>query len=123
MIVVEAGSYRWTTIELQGARGYYYRFDIPDDSKWGFEVKPGKINYPGQIVVESADDEVYSRGQGWQWTKNRSAIALEKLLEEFPKLLATYPLVNARTERDDFLAHYRKVAPHGTKSRRQGLPK
>jgi len=122
LIVVAAGSYRWTTIELEGFDNYYYRFDVPSDSKWGFEVKPGQINYPGQIIVESANDEVYSRGQAWRWTKNRPAIALEKLLEEFPDLLATYPLANARTERDDFLAHYQNVAPHGAKPKRQGLP-
>jgi hypothetical protein len=120
LVILPTGNYRWTTIELVGFGGYYYIFDLPSDPEWSFEVKPGHINYPGQIVVENATDEVYSRGRAWRWTKNRSAVALDELLEKFPKLMAAHPLSNARAERDDFLAHYQKVAPNELSPSRQG---
>jgi hypothetical protein len=113
MAVVPAGDYHWTTIEVPGGYGRYYRFRIKPDGDWSFVVKPGAINYPGQIFVKGSKDTLDASGLMRAWTENRSAVILEKLRATYPKLLAQHPLEYARTERDDYLEVYQGLVPFG----------
>jgi hypothetical protein len=114
MAVVPAGEYHWTTIEVPGGYGRYYRFRIKQEADWSFVVKPGVINYPGQVFVKGNKDTLDARGIMHAWTENRSAIILEKLRENYPKLLARHPLEYARMERDDYLEIYQALVPFQT---------
>lgn len=112
LVVVPAGSYRWTTIEVPvGSTESYYRFRMRRDSDWRFKVEAGRINYPGQVIVRGSGRLLWSDNTLQAWTKNRSALALERIRATYPTLLARYPLVNGRSERDDFLDHYQNLAP------------
>ena len=113
MAVVPAGNYHWTRIEVPGGYGRYFRFRIKPEAEWSFVVRPGVINYPGQIFVEGSEDSLKTRGLMYTWTENRSAVILEKLRETYPKLLAQHPLEYARTERDDYLEVYQGLVPFG----------
>ena len=86
------------------------------DSDWSFEVKPGHISYPGQIIVRGSRGTLRSSGSLQSWITNRPTMALEQLRETFPKIFATVPMTNGRSERDDFLDHYQQlIAPeHST---------
>jgi len=112
LAVLPAGNYRWTAIEVPSATGdFYYRFRMRPDSDWRFKVEAGRINYPGQIIVKG-NQRVLSRSRTlWAWTKNRPALALERIRATYPMLLAQYPLANGRSERDDFLERYQALAP------------
>jgi hypothetical protein len=112
LVVVPAGSYRWTTIEVPvGGPGYYYRFRMRRDSDWSFKVEAGRINYPGQIIVKGTQRSLLSSKSLYTWTQTRSALALGQIRATYPTLLTQYPLVNGRSVRDDFLEHYQRIAP------------
>jgi hypothetical protein len=120
LAVIPAGSYRWTSIQLYGPGAIYYVYEISNDPNWSFEVRPGQINYTGQIIIRGSTESVYNTGRMRAWNVNRAAIALEGLRETYPKLLAAHPLVNARTKRDDFLDHYQRVSPLAARSKPEG---
>jgi hypothetical protein len=112
LAVVPAGSYRWTTIEVpMSDSDYFYRFRMRRDSDWSFNVEAGRINYPGQVIVKGSARKLSREKSLWAWTKNRPALALEQIRATYPTLLTQYPLVNGRSERDDFLEHYQNFAP------------
>lgn len=118
MAVVPAGEYHWTRLEVPGGYGHYYRFRIKPEGDWSFVVKPGAINYPGQVFVKGSKEMLDARGLMRAWTENRSAIILEKLRATYPKLLADHPLEYTRTERDDFLEVYQSLVPVGASGAR-----
>jgi hypothetical protein len=112
LAVVPAGDYHWTTIEVPISDGvYFYRFRMRRDSNWNFKVEAGRINYPGQIIVRGSARSLFRNKSLHAWTENRSALALEQLRLTYPTLISQYPLTNGRSERDDFLEHYQRIAP------------
>jgi dipeptidyl aminopeptidase/acylaminoacyl peptidase len=48
LFVVSAGQYRWERV--RGADGVQY--DVGDDVEYRFDVRPGAINYPGDLVFQ-----------------------------------------------------------------------
>src|SRR5262245_10237973 len=50
LLVVGAGSYRWTEVQAPGPFGSVH-FRIQRDDEWAFRVEPGRINYAGRIVL------------------------------------------------------------------------
>jgi len=124
LIVVNAGSYRWTTIEVPiGSTEFYYRFRMHRNSNWSFKVEAGRINYPGQVIVKGSGTLYWSDDSLQAWTMNRSSLALERIRATYPNLLAQYPLVNGRNERDDFLEHFQSIAPFGSPKASEASPK
>jgi hypothetical protein len=121
---VPAGRYRWTTIEIPAFHpGYFYRFRMRRDSEWKFEVKPGHITYPGQLVVKGSNQVLFGSGNLEAWTANRAAMALVELRANFPNLLAQHPMANGRAERDDFLDHYQQFLSSAPLGSIEKLPK
>jgi hypothetical protein len=123
LVVVPAGSYRWTTIEVPMRNSdAYYRFRMRRDSDWRFKVEAGRINYPGQVIVKGSERTLLRSNSLYAWTKNRPALALERIRATYPSLLTQYPLANGRSERDDFLALYQKLAPFELPKAPEGSP-
>lgn len=105
-LVLSAGRYRWSRIELLGStfRGVHYPYvwELDDESDhWRFSVEPGVINYPGVIVVDS-------ERVGWlsAYTENRSGRFVEYLWQDADFLLDDFRLVYSGRVRDDFLEFY-----------------
>jgi hypothetical protein len=123
LAVVPAGSYRWATIEVPGRMyGSYYRFRMHRDSDWSFKVEAGRINYSGQVIVKGDKRTLFRSNTLYALTKNRAALALEQIRATYPTLLTQYPLANGRTERDDFLEHYQRLAPFKSSKTSEALP-
>ena len=100
LVVVGAGSYRWTEIQVPGPFGSA-RFRIQRDDEWAFRVEPGRINYAGRIVVR------YRPGLGSVQmvgrNLNRSAMAWLELERRWPDLVGRYALAYTGPVDDAFL--------------------
>lgn len=106
LLVIPAGDYRWSQIELPGVdyRGRHYPYVWAlgeEEGHWRFSVRPGAINYPGLLVLNR-------QGKGWlaAFTMNRSGQLVEQLRSRAPALLFEYPLTYSGRMRDDFLEYY-----------------
>jgi hypothetical protein len=112
LLVVPAGNYHWTTIDVSsGFFDHYFKFRMRRDRDWSFKVEAGRINYPGQIIVKGSNKTSFGIRVPRAWTKNRPALALEQIRENYPTLITQYQLANGRSERDDFLDSYQRIAP------------
>jgi hypothetical protein len=102
LLVVGAGSYRWTSIQIPGAFGSL-RFRMRREDEWTFRVEPGRINYIGRLEVEerrSGLGPVQLLGRN----VNRSAMAWVELKKRFPLVVERYPVVYSGPAKDEFLA-------------------
>ena len=124
LLVVPAGNYRWTTIEVPKDSGdAYYQFRMRHNADWNFKVEAGHINYSGEIIVRGSRKELIREGSIYAWTANRPALALDQLRAIYPTVLTRYPLANGRSERDDFLDRYQALAPFGSPRVSEASPK
>jgi len=115
LLVVPAGNYRWTTIEVPTDTGdTYYQFRMRRNADWSFKVEAGRINYPGEIIVRGSRRDLLRERRIYAWTANRPALALDRLRASYSAVLNQHPLANGRSERDDFLARYQALAPFGS---------
>ncbi len=103
LIGITAGTYRWAQMKLQGDT-----FLFRDDDRLRFHVEPGVINYVGMVQVERS-------GQLSLWMNaiDRTAMALERLRERHPDLVARYPVVYSGPARHVFLDRYRDAIAGG----------
>lgn len=87
LYVLPAGRYRWTSV------GYIGEFKLSKDPEFGFEVKPGVLNYPGDLLFRRASwfSAVVHIG-------NRGLLALDWLEKEHPAL--------SRSQRFEYTGHY-----------------
>jgi hypothetical protein len=99
LIGITAGTYRWSEIQLQGDR-----FLFPDDRLLRFHVDPGVINYVGMIDVERKGVSLALNAL------DRTAMALERLRQRYPDLVANYRVVYSGPARHVFLDRYREAA-------------
>jgi hypothetical protein len=102
LLVVSAGRHHWSEIVVPAAEGDV-RFRMSDEH-WGFRVESGRINYPDQLVVRGDVGKAHVEIGGGR--RNRSALALRKLQERFPELLARYPPVYGGFTPDRYLEYY-----------------
>ncbi|MBB5207386.1 alpha/beta hydrolase family protein [Chiayiivirga flava] len=97
LYALPAGRYRWDRVRLFGLR---YR--LGDDEEFAFDVRPGVINYPGDLVV---------RPRGWfhavMHVANRGLQAMDWLDAHHPALSAAVPFVYTGHYGDPFPAAYR----------------
>ncbi|MGH8029074.1 MAG: alpha/beta hydrolase family protein, partial [Arenimonas sp.] len=76
-------------------------WDLGDDPEYGFEVKPGVVNYPGDLIFRSAG--------GYRVTMNvanRGLVAIDWLQKEHPALWRTYGMAFSGHYPDPFPAAY-----------------
>ncbi len=87
LYVLPAGRYRWTSV------GYIGEFKLSKDPEFGFEVKPGVLNYPGDLLFRRA-----SWFSAVVHVSNRGLLALDWLEKEHPAL--------SRSQRFEYTGHY-----------------
>ena len=87
LYAVPAGRYRWSSV------GYIGEFKLSNDPEFGFDVKPGVVNYPGDLVFRST---------GWLaamvHVSNRGLQAMDWLEKQHP--------VPFRDQRFSYTGHY-----------------
>ncbi|MCA9511084.1 MAG: hypothetical protein KC560_10305 [Myxococcales bacterium] len=108
-----AGEHRFSQLVVTPAANpgprsprWYVRFErIPGSAQYGtFRVEPGRLAYPGQIVVETAGQGRHFRMQAT--IRNRSAVAWMHLRRVHAHLLDAFPMVYTGPVPDDFLDRY-----------------
>lgn len=105
LFVAPAGTYEWR--ELQPYLGD--TVELGDDPEFAFEVRPGRITYPGDLVVRSA-----GLGDAQTTVSNRGLAAIDWLERVHPVLQANVPFAYAGHYPDPFPGFYRQVrARHG----------
>lgn len=94
LFVAKEGSYRWDAVRWFGG----LRFDLEHDDRYDFEVRPGRINYPGDLVFRT-------RGflRAILPVVNRGLRVLDWLNASHPQL--------AREYRFSFTGHYPDAFP------------
>lgn len=103
-VEVNRGEYQWSEIELP----YYdlpFRRVVADDKRWRFHIKPGAVNYVGQIIVGE------HRGTDYVDVRlvNRIATEYPEIQQTLKPDLDCYPLVYSGAGRDDFLKEYTQL--------------
>ncbi len=105
LFAVPVGSYRWSSIRLR--RGNL-RFNVRRDENYTFEVRPGRINYPGDMVY---------RGANVWWGKlhfaNRGLRAMDWMQAQHPAIFREYAFEYTGHYPDPFPAFYREAAAGG----------
>lgn len=99
LYAVPVGRYRWERARV----GNWY-FTLSDDVELQFEVKPGVINYPGDLLVRPAGGTYFSFRQA-----NRALLAIDWLHANHPALAAAAAVQFNGHYEDPFPARYRAV--------------
>lgn len=105
LFAVPVGKYRWSSITLR--RGNV-RFEVRKDENYTFEVRAGRINYPGDMVY---------RGEDAWWGRlhfaNRGLRAMDWLQARHPAIHRDYPFEYTGHYPDPFPAFYREAIAAG----------
>ncbi|MCB1607926.1 MAG: S9 family peptidase [Xanthomonadales bacterium] len=97
LFVADAGRYQWVNV----LPSLSFRFHLDDDEDFQFEVKPGVVNYPGDLIF-------YPRS-AWRarfWLHNRGLRAIEWMEENFPDLIKQIPFHYSGRYPDPFADFY-----------------
>ncbi len=106
MIRVEAGYYGWHRIEIEGPEGDRYVYTLPSEPRYRFHVKPGTINYPGQLRIRlRPSDHVLFHDQ-----LDRSGQVISLLRAAYGELFERYGARYGGRTRHDFLESYTRAA-------------
>ncbi len=106
LLALPAGRYRWSSLELRHAP---VRYVAHDDEAFMFEVRPGRINYPGDIIYRSRNET-----SGTLHFSNRGLAAMDWLQAQHPEVLATYVFEYTGLYPDPFPAFYRNATATAT---------
>lgn len=102
MYVVPAGRYHWTRITLLNTWSWISTIDLSDDDEYAFEVKPGQINYAGDLVYRSTGYLSASIR-----LSNRALPVIDWLQGGHPALYARLPFFYSGYYPDPFPTFYR----------------
>lgn len=99
LYAVPVGRYRWDRARIFG-----WLFRLSDDEEYYFDVKPGVINYPGDLVVRP-------RGffSALFHIANRGLLAMDWLDANHPALAKSLPFAYSGHYADPFPAFYRNA--------------
>ena len=102
LYVLPAGHYRWATVSYIG------EYRLAKDPEFGFDVKPGVVNYPGDLIFRST---------GW-WTaivhvSNRGLQAMDWLESNRPAIFRDQRFVYTGRYPDPFPELYRAAIAQG----------
>lgn len=55
LVILPIGHYQWRSIDIGGADFYRGKLDLDKNSseKYEFDIRPGKINYPGDFIIQT----------------------------------------------------------------------
>jgi hypothetical protein len=101
LVSLPAGRYRWSSLELER---FAYSFKGADADEYTFEVRAGRINYPGELIYRAE----------WQWgamvhISNRGLIALDWMQAKHPGVLPAFAFEYTGRYPDPFPAFYREA--------------
>jgi dipeptidyl aminopeptidase/acylaminoacyl peptidase len=103
LYVVPAGHYRWATL------GYIGEYRLSKNPEFAFDVKPGVLNYPGDLIF---------RPTGWLTAlvhvSNRGLLGMDWLQSQHPVLYRDRRFEFAGRYPDPFPALYREAIAGGT---------
>jgi hypothetical protein len=106
MVRVPEGSYRWKRVEIGSGRRRNPWFELESDEELRFEVKAGKINYPGELAIRSGPLSWGDNGTLIVRNRNHSAMAVRELRGPYDAVLRSFPLHYAGLSGDGFLEYY-----------------
>jgi dienelactone hydrolase len=98
LFAVPAGRYRWKSFTHS-----VFRYDLGDAAELAFEVKPGVVNYPGDLIVRP------QHGMSLH-VSNRGLLAMDWLRQQHPQAWSAYELAYTGHYPDPFPARYRDLA-------------
>jgi dipeptidyl aminopeptidase/acylaminoacyl peptidase len=104
LVAAPAGRYRWSWLQPSDSRFYYPL----RDEQFAFEVRPGRINYPGEILYRAGKP-----GASWLHFANRGLPALDWMRQHHAGVLTAFDFEYSGRYPDPFPAFYREVAPPG----------
>jgi acetyl esterase/lipase len=121
LFAVPVGRYRWSSVGLRISSGL--RVDFRSDEEYEFDVKPGRINYPGDLL-----HRLSSALRRTIHVSNRGLLAMDWLQAQHPTLYRDYVFEYTGHYPDPFPGLYREatigrmpspdrtlpVPPHGT---------
>ncbi len=110
LLRVKAGEYYWNNMEYDLGFGSGFIFDLGKE-RFGFEVKPGVINYPGQLNVV-----VIGRSYTAQMINN-AIDAMQQLQAQTPQLTNAVPFEMNASENDEFAKHLAQLSQVGDPSK------
>ena len=112
IVRARAGNSGWRRVDFGkevGRRAYIFveQWDGLNENEFKFDIKAGRINYPGALIVRSKKSEP-GWPRGWISVRNRnhSAMAIRRLLKEHPVLLESLPIRFGGSSGDEFLKFY-----------------
>lgn len=112
LYAVPAGRYRWDAV-MQS----WLRFKTGDDEEYAFDVKPGVVNYPGDLVYRPTGS--YS---AMLHVANRGLLAIDWLEQQHPEVARSVPLAYTGHYPDPFPALYREAAAEATRGEDRTTP-
>jgi len=118
LFVAEEGNYRWDGVRWWGGM----RFDLEDDEGYDFDVRSGRINYPGDLVFRTVGFLTATLP-----VVNRSLRAIDWLHATHPEAARALPFEFVGAYPDEFpqflLAHERgRTAPAALPKAKAGEP-
>jgi dipeptidyl aminopeptidase/acylaminoacyl peptidase len=118
LFVVPAGRYRWSSVSRPTMWSMASRFVFDDDDEeFMFEVRPGRINYPGDLIYR----DLY----GWTGRihfSNRSLLAMDWLQANHPSALRDHAFEYTGFYPDPFPALYREAIADRAPAPDRSLP-
>lgn len=110
LYVVSPGRYRWSMLSTR-----FLRFKLGKDDEYAFEVKPGVLNYPGDLIYRGSG---YFAGR--THISNRGLAAMDWLEKHHPVLFREQRFEYTGHYPDPFPAFYREA--RGNKPRTDARP-
>lgn len=114
-VEVPAGEYQWARVDLN-AYGYFLSLDRSEKQRYTFTVKPGVINYPGDLVISVDERQVVLRNRYyWPSTRyyiqqiDRNAMLLDDLTPDQAAMVDRLGLVYVGPGTDDFASYYKSI--------------
>ncbi|MCR9096547.1 MAG: hypothetical protein NXI30_20165 [bacterium] len=121
LIELPAGRYAWRRIKPAASTGTQHLIDLSDyralrrvedwvwDDEYEFDVIAGAVNYPGTLIVNSDPASRSSRYCCFVRVRNRSAIDLRAVLDDYGAIIDRFPIRHGGAGKDRFLSHYSEV--------------
>jgi hypothetical protein len=109
MVRVREGRYRWKRIEIGNDRPRRLKYQLKPDEELGFEVKAGKINYPGELSIRSGSPSGWGAETLIVRNRNHSAMAVRELRGQYDAILRSLTLHYAGLSGDGFLEYYTRT--------------
>ena len=115
-IEVPAGEYQWTEVDLSNS-GYYVPLNRDKKLKYTFTVKPGVINYPGDLMISVDEDkQIFASAllygaihKYYVQLIDRNAMLLDDLTPDQAKMVRRLGLVYTGPGLDTFADYYKSV--------------